>query len=92
MSNLEPFLLEWLLIQMVTDTHSTRDDKVHLKDFFLLVKYDVFLLLLREIAWHESKSHIVKELGVFVFLRVEEDPKVIENIIKQVVHYDSSLY
>jgi hypothetical protein len=40
----------------------------------------------------QAISNVVKELAVFVLLRIEEKPEVIKNIIEKIVHNYSSLY
>lgn len=41
-------------------------------------------------AWLEAVCNIVKKLAVFVLLGIEEEPKVVEHVIKQVVHDDAA--
>lgn len=76
---------------MVAHTDSARYDKVHLQHFFLFVKDNVLILLFREVTRHQSECYIIQKLAVFVFLRIEKDSKVVENIVEQIVHYNSTL-
>lgn len=91
MRNPESLLLKRLLVKMVADTYSARYDKVHLEDFFFFIKDNVLIFLLREVSRHQTKRHIIEELTILVLLRVEEYPKVIENIVEQIVNYNSAL-
>ena len=79
---IESCLLKWLLVQVVANTNSAADDEVHLKNFFLLIVYNIFILCVAEMAWFQAKSNVVKEFAVLVLLRVEEESEVVKNIIK----------
>lgn len=91
MGDLVSFLLERLLIQVVSDANRTRNDEVHLQHFLFFIENELLLVLVAEIARHEAKSDIIHKLAVFVLLRVEENAEVVENVVKQVVHYNTSL-
>ena len=82
MRNSEPPLLKWLLVQVVADPNSAGHDEVHFKDLLLLIKNDVFVLLLTEVSGHETECNFVQKFTVFVLLGIEENPEVVEYIIK----------
>jgi hypothetical protein len=42
-------------------------------------------------ARFKAVSYVIKEFAVFVLLRIEEKPEVVENVIEQVVHDYPSL-
>lgn len=82
MSDPEPSLLQWLLVKVVTDTDRPRSDKVHLKNFLFFVEDYIFVIFIREISWHQAERNIIQKFGVLVLLRIEENPKIIENIVE----------
>jgi hypothetical protein len=41
-------------------------------------------------AGFQTERYVMKELAVLVFVRVEEEPEVVEYVIEQVVHHDAS--
>ena len=45
MGQLVSVLLQWLLIEMVADSHSSIDDQVHLKHLFLFIIDDALVVL-----------------------------------------------
>ena len=90
-SDLIAFFLERLLVQMVSHANSSADNEVHLEDFFFLIIDNVLVLLLTEVTGFQSKSNVVKELAVFILLRVEEETEIVEYVIKEIVHNDSTL-
>jgi len=67
---------------MITDADCAWYDEVHLQYFFFFVENDIFVILIREIARHKSEGNIVEELAVLVFLGIEENPEIVENIIE----------
>lgn len=69
---------------------SATEDKVHFEDFcFFIVNYTVFVLVVGKRSWFQSKCNVSQELTIFIFLRIEEESKVVENVIKQVMHNDA---
>ena len=77
---------------MVSHTYCSANDEVHFKDFVFFVVDYVFILAFCEMTRLQAISNVVKELAVFVLLRIEEKPEVIKNIIEKIVHNYSSLY
>ena len=75
-------LLERLLVKMVAHADRARDNEVHFENFFLLIENDILSLFVGEVSRHQPESHIVKELGVLVLLRVEENTEVVENVVE----------
>ena len=80
-----------LLVKMVSHTHGPADDKVHLKYFVFFVVNNIFFFAFSEMAWFKAISYVIKEFAVFILLRIEEKPEVVENVIEQVVHDYPSL-
>ena len=76
---------------MVSNAHSATDDKIHLSHLFFFIIQYVLSFLFGEVAGQQAKCYIVEELGANVLLWVEEDSKVVKDIIEQIVYYDSSL-
>ena len=91
-SDMERLLLKWLLVSMVADSYGAVENEVHFEHLLFFVIDDIFFLLLAEVAGFEAESDVVQELAVLVLLGVEEEAEVVENVVKQVVHNDASLY
>ncbi len=91
MRYLEWLLLQRLLIRVEPDTDCSIEDKVHFEDFLFFVIDDILVFLVWEVARFQAESHIVQKLAVFVFLGVEEEAEVVENVVEQVVHDDAAL-
>jgi len=81
-----------LLILVKADAYFTRHDEVHLQYLFLLIVYDTFFLVIRKVSGFQAEGYIMKELAVLVFLRVEEEPEVVEDVIEEVVDQDAAFY
>jgi hypothetical protein len=90
MGDLVAIFFQGLLVQVIADAHSATDDEVHLKDFLLFVINHVFVFFFAEMTGLQAESNVVKELAIFVFLGVEEESKVVEDIIEEVVNNDSA--
>ena len=82
MSQLVPLLLQWLLVEMESNTNRAIENEKHLIYFLLFVVDDVLILLVTEVPWLQSECNIVKELTILVCLRIEEKPEVVEYVIK----------
>ena len=80
--DLERFLLERLLVGVEADADCTIRYEVHLKYLVFLVIDDIFVLIFAELTWLKAKGNIIEELAVLVFLRIEKESEVVENVIK----------
>ena len=67
---------------MIANADSPCDDKVHLKDFLLFVKNNVFVRVVPKKSGLKAESHIIQKLRVFLLLRIEENAEVVENVVK----------
>ena len=67
---------------MIANANCPSDDKVHFEDFLFFVKDDVFVWVVPKKSGLKAESHIIQKLGVFLLLRVEENAKVVENVVK----------
>jgi hypothetical protein len=76
---------------MISYANSSADDEVHLKNFFLLVLDDILVLLLAKVSGLQAKGNVVKKLAIFILLVVEEETEVVENVIEEIVHNNSTL-
>jgi RNase adaptor protein for sRNA GlmZ degradation len=90
-SDLIAFFLERLLVQMVSHANSSADNEVHLENFFFFIIDNVLVLLLTEVTGFQSKGNVVEELAIFILLRVEEETEVVEYVIEEIVHNDTTL-
>ena len=86
MSDMEGFLVERLLVRVVTNTDCSVENEVHLEDFFLFVIDHVLFLFLAEVSRLQAKGNVVEELAVLVGLGVEEEAEVVEDVIEQVMN------
>ena len=82
MSDMERLLVKWLLVSVISNTHGTIQDKVHLEHLFLFVIDHILFLFVTEVAGLKSESHIVEELAFLVLLGVEEESEVVEDVVK----------
>jgi hypothetical protein len=71
---------------MKADPHSPRYNKVHLQDFFLFIIDDTLINVTAEMPRFQSKSNIMQEFAVPVLLRVEKEPEVVKDVVKQIVN------
>lgn len=83
-------LLQRLLIQVVSHTDSSRNDKIHFEHFLFLIEYNIFFLWVTEAARLQTKCNVVKEFTFFVFLWIEENPEIVKNIIEQIMYDNPS--
>jgi hypothetical protein len=44
-----------------------------------------------EMTGFQAKCNVMKKLAIFVLLRVEEESKIVDNVIEQIVHHNTSL-
>ena len=86
MSDMEGFLVERLLVRVVTNTDCSVENEVHLEDFFLFVIDHVLFLFLAKVSRLQAKGNVVEELAVLVGLGVEEEAEVVEDVIEQVMN------
>ena len=82
MRDLERLLLQRLLVSMEPDTNSAIEDEIHLENFLFFIIDDILVFFLREVARFQTEGHIVEELAVLVFLRIEEESEVVEDVIE----------
>lgn len=75
-----------LLKNMKADPHCPRYNKVHFQDFFLLIIDDTLINVTAEMPRFQSKSNIMQEFAVPVLLRVEKEPEVVKDVVKQIVN------
>ena len=67
---------------MIANANCPSDDKVHFEYFLFFVKDNVFVWVVPKKSGLKAESHIIQKLGVFLLLRVEENAKVVENVVK----------
>ena len=91
MSCLKALLLERLLIHVVSNTNLPLCDEIHLQYFLFLIIDYVLIFFLAEVSWLKTKGYIIEELALLIFLWIKEEAEVVEHIIEQVMHDDSSL-
>jgi len=91
MRNLVTVFDQRLLVKVISHAYGPADDKVHLKYFVFFVIYNIFFFAFREMARFKAISYVIKEFAIFILLRIEEKPEVVENVIKQVVYDYPSL-
>lgn len=91
MCDFKGLLVKRLLVSVIANANESIQNEVHLKDFLLLVIDDIFFLFFAEVTWFQAEGDIVQKLAVLVCLRVEEKSEVVEDVIEQIMHDDSSL-
>lgn len=81
-AELELFLTKTLSHQVVANTNNSLLDEIHLTNFVLLVKDKPFFLRPVILSRSQPERNIIQELGVLVFLSVEEESESVVDIVK----------
>ena len=85
----ESFLAQRLIVQVIANADGSADNEVHFDDFFFFVVNQKAIFLFHKLAGFQTKGHIIQKLCVLVLLRVEEKAEVVENVVEEVVHNDA---
>ena len=83
---MESIPLQWLLVHDIADRNFSTDYEVHLKNLFVFIINHAFTLLVAETSWFKTKSHIIKEFAILIFLGIEKEAELIKNVIKKVMN------
>jgi len=74
------------------DSHCARQNEIHFKDFLFLVVYDCLFWMVGESPWFQSIGYVQQEFAITVLHWVEEETKVVEEVIPNVMYHNSPLY
>lgn len=86
MSNFVARTLQWILIKFKTHSNCSRNYEIHFEYLFFFVENNVFVLFAAEKSGPQSKSNVIEETSIAVLLWVEKSPKVVKNVVEEVVN------
>ena len=79
---MESCFLEGLLVHVVSNTDLSLCNEIHLEYLFFFVVDHIFVFFFTKVPGFQPKSNIIQEFALFVFLGIEEEAEVVEDIIE----------
>jgi len=73
---------------MVTNPDCARRDEVHFHNRVLFIINNALTLDWKKLSRLQSKGYLVQKLCCLVLLGIEEEPKLVKNVVEQIVHND----